>query len=97
MHVAIERVQDPKLVPQDKKWSFEIYKALGQEYREVNQWHNAIEVSELILQKWPLNRDAPNVQNQIADIYDDLTRLSREGTAERTAKTWIGATFQIGG
>jgi tetratricopeptide (TPR) repeat protein len=83
MHVAVDRVQDAKLIPQDKKWSFEIYKALGQEFREVNQWHNAIEVSELILQKWPLNRDAPNVQNQIADIYDDLTRLSREGTPER--------------
>jgi tetratricopeptide (TPR) repeat protein len=83
MHVAVERVQDAKLIPQDKKWSFEIYKALVQEFREVNQWHNAIEVSELILKKWPMNRDAPNVQNQIADIYEELTRLSREGTPER--------------
>ena len=83
MHVAVDRVQDPKLIPQDKKWSYEIYKALVQEFREVNQWHNAIEVSELILKKWPMNRDAPNVQNQIADIYEELTRLSREGTAER--------------
>jgi hypothetical protein len=83
MHVAVDRVQDPKLIPQDKKWSFEIYKALVQEFREVNQWHNAIEVSELILKKWPMNRDAPNVQNQIADIYEELTRLSREGSAER--------------
>jgi len=83
MHVAVERVQDPKLIPQDKKWTVEIYKALVQEFREVNQWHNAIEVSELILKKWPMHRDAPNVQNQIADIYEELTRLSREGTAER--------------
>jgi tetratricopeptide (TPR) repeat protein len=83
MHVAVDRVQDSKLIPQDKKWSFEIYKALVQEFREVNQWHNAIEVSELILKKWPMNRDAPNVQNQIADIYEELTRLSREGTPER--------------
>ena len=44
MHVAIDRVQDPKLIPQDKKWTFEIYKALAQEFRELNQWHNAIEV-----------------------------------------------------
>ncbi|HEY3595349.1 MAG TPA: hypothetical protein VGL13_15790, partial [Polyangiaceae bacterium] len=67
----------------DKKWSFEIYKSLVQEFREINQWHNAIEVSELILKKWPMNRDAPNVQNQIADIYEELTRMSREGTPER--------------
>jgi tetratricopeptide (TPR) repeat protein len=83
MHVAIDRVQDPKLIPQDKKWSFEVYKALAQEYREVNQWHNAIEVSELILRKWPMNRDAPNIQNQIADIYEELTRMSRMGSPER--------------
>ncbi|HKQ70704.1 MAG TPA: hypothetical protein VJT73_15265, partial [Polyangiaceae bacterium] len=83
MHVAVDRVQDAKLIPQDKKWSFEIYRALVQEFREVNQWHNAIEVSELILKKWPMNRDAPATQNQIADIYEELTRMSREGTPER--------------
>ena len=41
--------------------------------------------SELILKKWPMNRDAPEMQNPIADIYDQLTRMSREGTPERDA------------
>jgi hypothetical protein len=83
MRIAIERVKDPKLIPQDQKWSVEIYKALAQEFKELNQFRNTIEVSELILQKWPMHRDAPVIQNQIADIYDALTNQSRAGTAER--------------
>ncbi|WP_438004400.1 hypothetical protein WME89_37265 [Sorangium sp. So ce321] len=83
MRIAIERVQDPKLIPQDQKWTVEIYKALAMEFKELNQYRNTIEVSEIILQKWPMHRDAPVVQNQIADIYDTLTSQSREGTAER--------------
>ncbi|MCC6552712.1 MAG: hypothetical protein IT372_06775, partial [Polyangiaceae bacterium] len=83
MRIAIERVQDPKLIPQDQKWSVEIYKALMQEFKELNQFRNTVEMGELILQKWPMHRDAPVVQNQIADIYDMLTSQSREGTAER--------------
>jgi tetratricopeptide (TPR) repeat protein len=84
MRVAIDRVQDPKLIPQEEKWTVEIYKALAQEFKELNQYRNTIEVSELILKKWPMNRDAPIIQNQVADIYDLLTAQSREGTAERT-------------
>ncbi|WP_437731126.1 tetratricopeptide repeat protein [Sorangium sp. So ce1335] len=83
MRVAIERVQDPKLIPQDQKWTVEIYKALAMEFKELNQYRNTVEVSEIILQKWPMHRDAPVIQNQIADIYDTLTSQSREGTAER--------------
>ena len=83
MRVAIERVQDPKLIPQDRKWTVDIYKALADEYREVNQWRNAIEISELILKKWPMHRDAPVIQNQVAEIHDELMRLARDGSEER--------------
>jgi tetratricopeptide (TPR) repeat protein len=84
MRIAIDRVQDNKLIPQNEKWTVDVYKALAQEYRELNQLRNEIEVSELILKKWPMYRDAPVIQNRIADIYDLLTSQSREGTAERT-------------
>lgn len=83
MRIAIERVQDPRLIPQDKKWTVDIYKALVVEYRELNQWRNAIEISELILKKWPMHRDAPVIQNQIAEIHDELMRLARDGSEER--------------
>jgi len=84
MRIGIERVQNDKLIPQGEKWTVDVYKALAQEYRELNQLRNEIEVSELILKKWPMYRDAPVIQSRIADIYDLLTSQSREGTAERT-------------
>ncbi|EYF08936.1 tetratricopeptide repeat protein [Chondromyces apiculatus] len=84
MRVAIQRVQDPGLIPQTEKWSVDIYRALMQEFKELAQFRNMIEVGELILVKWPLHRDAPVVQNQIADVYEMLAAQSREGTAERT-------------
>jgi tetratricopeptide (TPR) repeat protein len=83
MRIAIERVQNPDLVPQNEKWTVEVYKALAQEFRDLNQYRNTVEISELILQRWPMHRDAPVVQAQIADIFDTLTAQSREGTAER--------------
>ena len=85
MRIALERVQQADLVPQDKPWTIQIYKALAQEYKELNQLHNRIDLSELMLKKWPMHRDAPEIQAGIADTYDELTRLSREGTAEHTA------------
>jgi len=83
MRIAIDRVQNAALIPQDRKWTVDVYKALAAEYKELNQYRNTIEVSELILKKWPMHRDAPVMQAQIADIYDTLTGQSREGTAER--------------
>ncbi len=83
MRIAIDRVQDDSLIPQKEKWSVEIYKALMQEFKELNQYRNLVEVAELILKKWPLHRDAPVIQNAIADVYDTLTNQSRAGTTER--------------
>src|SRR5262249_53596927 len=33
LHVAIDRVKDPALIPQDKPWTIEVYRALGYEFR----------------------------------------------------------------
>jgi hypothetical protein len=84
MAIAIERVQDPKLIPQDKKWSVEIYKALAQEFTDISQSRNAIATMELTLKRFPLDRDAPLIQHKIAELYDQLSRLAPEGSAART-------------
>ena len=48
--------------------------ALGESVTEgtVTRWlkqeGDTVEVDELILKKWPMHRDAPVVQNEIADI-----------------------------
>lgn len=83
MAIAIKRVQDPTLIPQDKKWTVEIYKALAQEFTDISQNRNAIATMELMLQKFPLDRDAPLVQHKVAELYDQLARLAPEGSDSR--------------
>lgn len=89
LRVAIERVQDPKIVPQDKPWTIEIYKALGSEYRALNHYTSAIAVYEKILEKWPMDpgparpgeiSGAPDTQNNIAEVYELLARSTRVGS-----------------
>jgi tetratricopeptide (TPR) repeat protein len=84
MAIAIERVQDPKLVPQDKKWTVEIYKSLAQEFIEITQNRNAVAMLEITLQKFPMNRDAPVMQNKVADLYDQLSKLAPDGSAAKS-------------
>jgi hypothetical protein len=80
LHVAIDRVQDPKLIPQDKPWTIEIYKALGIEFRAINQYHNALAVYQMVLDKWPMDPSAPDTQNSIAEIYDLLVKSTKVGS-----------------
>ncbi|HSC85666.1 MAG TPA: hypothetical protein VLC09_00265 [Polyangiaceae bacterium] len=80
MAVALTRVQDPALVPQDRKWSVEIYKGLAQEFIEISQNNNAIAALELTVQKFPLDRDAPVMVNRVAELYDQLARLAPPGS-----------------
>ena len=84
-------MQDPKLIPQDKKWTVEIYKALAQEFIELTQNRNAIAMLELTLQKLPMNRDAPVMQNKVAELYDQLARLAPEGSAAKAEYAREGA------
>lgn len=83
MAIAITRVQDPHLIPQDKKWTVEIYKALAQEFIEITQNRNAVATLELTLKKFPMDRDAPVMQNKVAELYDQLSRLAPDGSAAR--------------
>jgi hypothetical protein len=83
LHIAIDRVKDQNLIPQDKVWTIEIYKGLAGEFRSLNQFNNAIEVYQSILKKWPLDPTAPDVQNAIAETYDQLNQTkNKPGTPE---------------
>ena len=84
MRIALERVQDPAIIPQDQKWTVEIYKSLAQEFIEITQNRNAIAALELTLEKFPMDRDAPTMQYRVAELYDELSRLAPEGSAART-------------
>jgi hypothetical protein len=85
MRPSIQRVQDGSLIPQDRKWTIDIYKALAFEFKEYNQLHNLVEIYELILQKWPTHRDAPMVQNQVALTYEALSMTAKGAEAEAFA------------
>ena len=87
MAIAITRVQDPSLIPQDEKWTVEVYKALGQEFIDITQHRNAIAVMELSLQRFPMDRDAPKVEDKVATLYDQLARLAPDGSAVRDEYT----------
>ena len=80
--MAIDRVKDPSIIPQDKPWTIEIYKALADEFRSLNEFHNAIDIYKDILKKWPMDPTAPEVQNSVAETYDQLNATVHSGTAE---------------
>lgn len=82
MRIGFERVQDEKIVPQDRKWTIEIYRALAKEYHELGQFGNETLVLEAILKKWPLHRDAPVIQDELAKVYDRRTELAQPGSPE---------------
>ncbi len=82
LHVAIDRVRDPSLIPQDRPWTIEIYKALAEEFRSLNQFNNAIEIYDTILKKWPMDPTAPEVQNSIAETYDQMNITKRSDSPE---------------
>jgi hypothetical protein len=85
LHVAVDRVRDSSLIPQDKPWTIEIYRALASEFRSLNQFNNAIEVYTAMLTKWPMDPTAPDVQNGLAETYDQLALSKKQGTAEHEA------------
>ncbi|MDP9151576.1 MAG: tetratricopeptide repeat protein [Myxococcota bacterium] len=83
LRVALERVQDPRLVPQDKPWTIEIYKALALEFRTINQYKNALATYQMMLDKWPMDPSAPDTQNSMAEVYELLTRQTKVGDERR--------------
>jgi tetratricopeptide (TPR) repeat protein len=83
LHIAIDRVQDPRLVPQDQPWTLDIYRALALEFRTINQYKNALAVYQLMLDRWPMDPSAPDSQNAIAEVYDLLARQTKLGDERR--------------
>ncbi len=82
LSIALERVQDPKFVPQDKPWTAKVYKALAAEFESDEVQHNAVKAYELIIKKWPCDPEAPQYQNKIAQLYDMLS-IKAEAQAEK--------------
>jgi hypothetical protein len=82
MHVGLERVQDEKLIPQDRKWTFDIYRALAKEYHELGQYGNETQTLEAMLRKYPNHRDAPLIQDELAQVYELRSRVAQPNSPE---------------
>lgn len=77
MRVGLERLQDDKLVPQDRKWTFGVYRALAKEYHELGQLANETATLEVLLKKFPMHPDAPVVQDELAQVYDRRAQFAQ--------------------
>jgi tetratricopeptide (TPR) repeat protein len=83
LRVAIERVQDPRIVPQDEPWTIDVYRALAVELRSIGQYRNALVVYQLVLDRWPLDPSAPETQDAIAEVDELLARQTKMGDERR--------------
>ncbi|MBN2716772.1 MAG: tetratricopeptide repeat protein, partial [Deltaproteobacteria bacterium] len=86
---ALERIQNPDLMPQDRPWVREVYTRLGDIYADNEKHDDAIRVWELVLSRWPLDRDAPFVRDKIANSYRTQRMFDRE-LAERSKLDQFG-------
>lgn len=69
MPSGIERVQDVKLLPQDRSWTSEIYYQVGYIFFDEAKYPEAVQIWALALRRWPLSPRAPEVQNMIAQAH----------------------------
>lgn len=83
---GLQRVQDPKLMAQDRGWTPEVYHALGNVWFDEAKYPQAIEVWNLALKRWPNHPMAPEIQNNIARAY---TRANEQEEAVK-ARALLG-------
>jgi tetratricopeptide (TPR) repeat protein len=83
LKIGLERAQDARIIPQDKPWTIEIYKALALEFRTINQYKNALATYQVMLDKWPLDASAPDSQSSMAEVYDLLSKQTKIGDERR--------------
>jgi tetratricopeptide (TPR) repeat protein len=72
---GIERVQDQRLLPQDAPWTSEVFFRLGYMYFDEAKYPEAIEVWQLALKRWPMDKEAPEVQNSIAVAHNRYNQM----------------------
>ena len=84
MPTGIDRIQDQRLLPQDKPWTSEVFQRLGYVYFDEAKYPEAVKIWEIALKRWPNDPEAPEIQNMIGRAY---TRHSEaEAAIEARAK-----------
>src|SRR4030095_13825243 len=70
-------------------------KALAFEFKEYNQFQNLVAINKAILDKWPMHRDAPLVQSQIAETYEQLASFSKGAEHDKYGKLALEARSKL--
>lgn len=83
---GLDRVQDPKLLPQNEPWTSDVYFRLGYVYFDEAKFAEAIEAWRLSLARWPLSPQAPEIMNMIA-VAHNRHNQSAEAIAVRAKLT----------
>jgi tetratricopeptide (TPR) repeat protein len=85
----LTRIQDPSLMPQDRPWTPEVYFALGDALFEAARYELAIQVWEMAIGRWPLDRRVPDTTHNISRAYARLEQRAEE-------QRWIEALGGLG-
>jgi cellulose synthase operon protein C len=84
-----QRIQDPHLMPQDRVWTREVYIRLGDIFADNERHDDAVKIWDLVLKRWPLDKDAPFVRDKIANSYHKQRQFDNE-LAERSKLDQFG-------
>jgi cellulose synthase operon protein C len=66
---TLQRLRDPKLLPQDRPWTPEVYFQAGQILFDEAKYPDAIGVWEVALERWSMHFRAPEIKNMIARAH----------------------------
>ena len=88
LRVAITRVQDAAIVPQDRAWTPAIYMRLGDTFARLGFYDALIDTFALVLAKFPLAKEAAAARLGTAEFEWAITSYTlREGTSQHRARS----------
>lgn len=83
---GLERIQDPKLMPQDRPWTPEVFFQLGQVFFEEAKYNEAVSAWRLAVGRWPTHHRVPEILHSIANAHQ-LHNQFEQAVATRTELT----------
>lgn len=75
---GLQRIQDPRLLPQDRPWTPEAYFRLGDVYFNDALFFRAIDVWRVAISKWPHHLKVPHYIDRIAEAYREEHEFADE-------------------
>jgi hypothetical protein len=87
LRVAITRVQDAAIVPQDRAWTPALYTRLGDTFTRWGFYASLIDTFALVLSKFPLAKEAATARLRTAEAEWALVYTLRAKTSQHRAQS----------